>query len=180
MIGLVVAIKFNTAGRFSGMAKSAMKALGTLFEQRFVLKCLEHGLHPFSPIEEGLPQDLVVMNHANELIRVQIKGTKTPVKQWKTPRYKITAATGKSVKKPIECDRVDIVVCHVDPDAWYIIPCEEVKSVRVWLYPYDREQFRSVRTLSRSLGFINGARRNSRYDANGHAQFPRRRRECLL
>ena len=119
------------------MAKSAMKALGTLFEQRFVLKCLEHGLHPFSPIEEGLPQDLVVMNQANELIRVQIKGTKTPIKDWKTARYKITASTGKNVKKQIDCDRVDIVVCHVDPEAWYIIPCEEVKSVRVWLYPYD-------------------------------------------
>jgi hypothetical protein len=119
------------------MAKSAMKALGTLFEQRFVLKCLEHGLHPFSPIEEGLPQDMLVMNQFNEVIRVQIKGTQTPVKEWKTPRYKITAATGKNVKKIIDCDRIDIMVAHVDPDAWYIIPCTEVKSVRVWLYPYD-------------------------------------------
>jgi len=118
------------------MAKSEMKALGTLFEQRFVLKCLEHGLHPFSPIEEGLPQDFLVMNQFNEVLRVQIKGTKTPVKKWKTARYKITAATGKNVKRPIDCERVDIVVAHVDPDIWYIIPCEEVKSVRVWLYPH--------------------------------------------
>ena len=164
------------------MAKSAMKALGTLFEQRFVLKCLEHGLHPFSPIEEGLPQDLVVMNQANELIRVQIKGTKTPVQEWKTPRYKITASTGKSVKKPIDCDRVDIVVCHVDPDAWYIIPCEEVKSVRVWLYPYDEnssgqyERFRdrwdlltgfakvTVTTESDPHGFL-GDTENACYDS---------------
>ena len=164
------------------MAKSAMKALGTLFEQRFVLKCLEHGLHPFSPIEEGLPQDLVVMNQANELIRVQIKGTKTPIKDWKTARYKITAATGKNVKKPIDCDRVDIVVCHVDPDAWYIIPCEEVKSVRVWLYPYDEkssgqyERFRdrwdlltgfakvTVSTQSDPHGFL-GDTENACYDS---------------
>lgn len=114
-----------------------MKMLGTLFEQRFVLKCLEHGLHPFSPIEEGLPQDILVMNQNNEVLKVQIKGTKTPVKEWKTARYKITAATGKNVKKIIDCDRVDILAAHVDPDAWYIIPCTEVKSVRVWLYPHD-------------------------------------------
>ena len=119
------------------MAKSEMKALGTLFEQRFVLKCLEHGLHPFSPIEEGLPQDLLVMNPANEVVRVQIKGTKTAVNQWKTPRYKVTAGTGNSSKKAIDCERIDIVVAHVDPDVWYIIPCPALKAVSVWLYPYD-------------------------------------------
>ena len=77
------------------------------------------------------------MNQHNEVLKVQIKGTKTPVKEWKTARYKITAATGKNVKKIIDCDRVDIMAAHVDPDAWYIIPCTEVKSVRVWLYPND-------------------------------------------
>ena len=114
-----------------------MKALGALFEQRFVLKCLEHGLHPFSPIEEGLPQDTLVMNQANEVLRVQIKGTKTPIKKWKTDRYRITAGTGNSSKKAIDCDRVDILAAHVDPDIWYIIPCPELSSVSVWLYPYD-------------------------------------------
>ena len=114
-----------------------MKALGTLFEQRFVLKCLEHGLHPFSPIEEGLPQDMLVMNKFNEVLRVQIKGTKTPIKKWKTDRYRITAGTGNSSKKAIDCGRVDVLVAHVDPDIWYIIPCPELSSVSVWLYPYD-------------------------------------------
>ena len=119
------------------MAKSAMKALGALFGQRFVLKCLEHGLHPFSPIEEGLPQDMLVMNQYNEVLRVQIKGTQTPVRKWKTDRYKVTAGTGNSSKKAIDCARIDIVIAHVDPDIWYILPCVEVKSVAVWLYPYD-------------------------------------------
>lgn len=119
------------------MAKSEMKALGTLFEQRFVLKCLEHGLHPFSPVEEGLPQDLLVMNQLNEVKRVQIKGTKTPVKKWKTDRYRITAGTGNRSKKAIDCDLVDVVVAHIDPDTWYIIPCVEVRSVSVWLYPFS-------------------------------------------
>ena len=114
-----------------------MKALGTLFEQRFILKCMEHGLHPFSPVEEGLPQDLLVMNHSNEVFRVQVKGTRTPVKQCRADRYKITAATGSETKKLIDCERVDVLVSHVDPDVWYIIPCKDVKSVRVWLYPYD-------------------------------------------
>lgn len=117
------------------MAKSEMKALGTLFEQRFVLKCLEYGLHPFSPIEEGLPQDMLVMNSANEVLRIQIKGTKTAIKKWKTDRYRITAGTGNSSKKAIDCDRIDFVVAHVDPDIWYIVPCPELKSVSMWLYP---------------------------------------------
>ena len=51
--------------------------------------------------------------------------------------YKVTASTGSNVKKIIDCDNVDIMVAHVDPDAWYIIPCTEIKSVRVWLYPFD-------------------------------------------
>ena len=117
------------------MAKSEMKALGTLFEQRFVLKCLEYGLHPFSPIEEGLPQDMLVMNDANKVLRIQIKGTKTAIKKWKTDRYRITAGTGNSSKKAIDCDRIDFVVAHVDPDIWYIVPCPELKSVSMWLYP---------------------------------------------
>lgn len=142
------------------MAKSAMKALGTLFEQRFILKCMEHGLHPFSPIEEGLPQDLVVMNHSNELFRVQVKGTKTPVKQCRSHRFKITAATGSETKKLIDCERIDILVAHVDPDIWYIIPCKDVKSVRVWLYPHDStssgqyESFRDRWDLFDDLGLI--------------------------
>ena len=164
------------------MAKSEMKALGTLFEQRFVLKCLEHGLHAFSPIEEGLPQDMLVMNPANEVLRVQIKGTKTPVKQWKTDRYKITAGTGNSSKKAIDCDRIDIVVAHVDPDIWYIVPCPELKSVSMWLYPtaensvgqYERFRDRwdlltghgeiAVTTQADTHGFL-GDTENSCYDS---------------
>lgn len=170
------------------MAKSAMKALGTLFEQRFVLKCLEHGLHPFSPIEEGLPQDLLVMNHANEVLKVQIKGTQTPVKKWKTDRFKVTAGTGNSSKKAIDCDRIDIVVAHIDPDIWYIIPCPEVKSVAVWLYPFDPnsagqyERFRdrwdlltgrgeiAVTTQADSYGFL-GDTEHTSYDSWTHAGF---------
>ena len=139
------------------MAKSAMKALGTLFEQRFVLKCLEHGLHPFSPIEEGLPQDLLVMNQTNDVLRVQIKGTKTPINDLKTPRYKITAATGQSVKRPIDCERIDIVVAHIDPDHWYIIPCDEVKSVRVWLYPFDENSVGQYERFRDRWDFLTGA-----------------------
>ena len=116
-----------------------MKQLGTLFEQRFILKCMEYNLHPFSPIEEGLPQDMLVMNQSNQVFKVQVKGTKTPVLQKRTaPRYKITAATGSASKLIVNCSRVDLVVAHVDPDIWYIIPCTEVKSVRVWLYPNDK------------------------------------------
>ena len=170
------------------MAKSAMKALGTLFEQRFVLKCLEHGLHPFSPIEEGLPQDMLVMNTHNEVLRVQIKGTQTPVKKWKTDRYKVTAGTGNSSKKAIDCDRIDIVIAHVDPDIWYIIPCPEVKSVAVWLYPHDPnssgqyERFRdrwdfltgcgeiAVTTQTDSYSLLTDSE-NTSYDSWTHAGF---------
>jgi len=160
------------------MAKSAMKALGTLFEQRFVLKCLEHGLHPFSPIEEGLPQDLLVMNPHNDVLRVQIKGTKTAVKQWQTPRYKVTAGTGNHSKKAIDCDRIDIVVAHVDPDVWYIIPCTELKSVAVWLYPYDSnsagqyERFRDRWDLLTGEGEIAITTQTDSYSFLGDTEHP--------
>ena len=161
------------------MAKSEMKALGTLFEQRFVLKCLEHGLHAFSPIEEGLPQDMLVMNHANEVLRVQIKGTKTPVKKWKTDRYKITAGTGNSSKKAIDCDRIDIVVAHIDPDIWYIVPCHELKSVSMWLYPNAEnsdgqyERFRDCWDLLTGSGVVTVTTQSHTDSLFGNTKHPR-------
>ena len=122
------------------MAKSEMKALGTLFEQRFVLKCLEHGLHPFHPTESSLPQDFLVLNESNQVFKVQVKGTKTPVVENSIARYKVTASTGNSVKTMVSCNEVDILIAHVNPDAWYIIPCTEITSVRIWLYPFRESQ----------------------------------------
>jgi hypothetical protein len=117
-----------------------MKMLGTLFEQRFVLECLEQGLHPFNPTEDSLPQDFLVLNQANEVFKVQVKGTRTPVVENNIARYKVTASTGNTVKTMVDCSEVDILVAHVNPDAWYIIPCTEITSVRIWLYPFRESQ----------------------------------------
>ncbi len=116
--------------------KSDNKLMGALYEQRFILECMERGLHVFSPVEEGLPQDVLVMNSESRVFNVQIKGTAVEVKKWESSRYRITAGYGSKSKSALDCNAVDILAAHVDPDVWYIIPCEELKAVSVWLYPH--------------------------------------------
>ena len=116
------------------------KHQGTLYEQVFIVEALRRGLQPHVPVGDYLPHDLVVYGINNICYRVQVKGTSTEAKHSKRPnsrgRYRITAATGSKNKNLIDCNHTDILACYVAPwDLWYIIPCEEVKSVCVWLYP---------------------------------------------
>lgn len=110
------------------------KHAGALYEQRFILECMEYGLHVFSPVEEGLPQDVLVMNKAGKIFNIQVKGTSVKVIEGKRERYRITAGSGSRSKKAIDCDAVDFLAAHINPDVWYIIPCESLKSVSIWLY----------------------------------------------
>ena len=116
---------------------SSNKARGTLYEQRFIVQCLERGLAPFIPIESGSPQDLLVMNRDSTVFKVQVKGTGVAVQKGKgAVRYKISASTGKEIKQVIDCQKVDIVAAYIDPlDSWYIIPCDELNATSVWISP---------------------------------------------
>jgi hypothetical protein len=117
------------------MARSKEKAAGSIYEQRFVLECLTRDLHPFVSIQEGLPQDFVVLSKNYTPIRVQVKGTGTPVyRSSGSTRFQIIAARGAS-KQPLDCTKIDFLVAHVCPDTWYIIPCPALTGVSVWLYP---------------------------------------------
>lgn len=113
------------------------KARGTLYEQRFIVQCLERGLAPFIPIESVSPQDLLVLNRDMTVFKVQVKGTGVAVQKGKGAiRYKISASTGKDFKKVIDCQKIDIIAAYIDPiDTWYIIPCDEVSVTSVWISP---------------------------------------------
>lgn len=113
---------------------------GTLYEQRFIVTCISHGLHPHPSIGDYLPHDLIVQNSAGRCFRVQVKGTDTLVRSSdvssgpKEGRYRITAKQGAS--NDIDCTLVDVVVAYVAPtNSWYVIPCTELTSQVVWLYP---------------------------------------------
>lgn len=118
-----------------------MKFAGTLFEQKFVVECLTHGLHPHPSIGDYLPHDLIVQNTVGRCFRVQVKGTDTLVKNAKhrTGRYRITAKAGKTKNRiGIDCMRVDVVSAFVAAtNTWYNIPCTKLASQVVWLYPED-------------------------------------------
>tara|TARA_R100000005_G_scaffold89885_1_gene60821 strand:- start:619 stop:1056 length:438 start_codon:yes stop_codon:yes gene_type:complete len=116
------------------------KEAGTLYEQLFIVESLRRGLQPHTPVGDFLPHDLVVYGSNGICYRVQIKGTSTEARHSKRPnqrgRYRITAAYGSKSKTLIDCNQTDILACYVAPwDLWYIIPCEKVRSVCVWLYP---------------------------------------------
>lgn len=117
---------------------SKNKQLGTLYEQKFVVECLERGLHPFHPVEDGLLQDFIVMNRDGTMFRIQVKGTNSTVQKnpRATRRYKVIAGYGQSSKERIDCEFIDILAAYAEPiDTWYIIPCEEISGLSVWMSP---------------------------------------------
>jgi hypothetical protein len=115
------------------------KSTGSLFEQKFIVEALSRGLHPHQPIGDYLPHDVIVTNNAGRSFKVQIKGTSNAHRESDRPNYRwrITASTGRSNSKiPIDCSKVDAIAAYVETlDAWYVIPCLQVTSMAVWLYP---------------------------------------------
>ena len=117
------------------------KEAGTLYEQVFIVEALRRGLQPHLPIGDYLPHDLVVYGSGSVCYRVQVKGTSCEAKEVRTHhpsmrgRFRVTAASGRN-KKIVDCSEIDILAAYIAPwDLWYIIPCENIKSMCVWLYP---------------------------------------------
>ena len=114
---------------------------GTLYEQRFVVRALEHGLEPHPTTGEYLQHDFLLGNAAGTVYKVQIKGTSRPEysrgakESRSTPRYRIIAGRGHN-KESLDCSKVDVLAAYVAPnDAWYLIPCLKLRSKGVWVYP---------------------------------------------
>jgi len=123
------------------------KQKGTYYEQAFICKCLELGLHPHPTVGDYLPHDMIVQNQVGRTLRVQIKGTDAlmkkrendPTSYTKKGRYRITAMSGnKANHKPIDCKLVDVLAIYVsEHDVIYNIPCTELTSTAIWIAPHD-------------------------------------------
>tara|TARA_Y100000588_G_scaffold312341_1_gene338960 strand:+ start:224 stop:646 length:423 start_codon:yes stop_codon:yes gene_type:complete len=115
------------------------KAFGQAVEQLFFARAMLRGLDVFVPLGDYLPQDCLVVNAADKYYRVQVKGTDKPriresTRRTTKERWRVTAQC-KS-KEPLDCTKVDLLAAYVRPmDTWYLIPCLEVSSRCVWLYP---------------------------------------------
>ena len=118
------------------------KRLGTWYESLFIPKCLSKGLHPHDTYGDYLAHDMLVMNDAGCVFKVQIKGTNTMVTDGRRyPKFRITAKRGNRVSKKaglgdLDCTKVDILAAYVEKhDLWYLIPCLAVTNMSVWLFP---------------------------------------------
>ena len=122
--GLMVKVKEN-------------KKKGSFYEYKFFAEAMKRGYEIFVPAGDHLPQDCHLVNSDNEVFRIQIKGTDTEYKKWKTPRYRIAAKTGRSKKvQRISCEKVDYLAAYIEPhDLFYIVPCEKIKATNLWVYP---------------------------------------------
>ena len=119
-----------------------MKRRGNLYEQKFFTEALSRNLEVFTPLGDYLPQDCIVMNQANRLFRMQIKGTKDKVMDKANGgmgRYMITTATGSSKKITLDCTKIDALAAYVEShNIWYIIPCLDIDSaIRIAVYPHN-------------------------------------------
>ena len=114
------------------------KRFGYLAEQVFFTEAMRKNYDVLTPIGEYLPIDCVVMNRAGGTIKTQIKATDSKVMSNGAERYQICAGSGTS-KTPIDCTKVDVVACYVNPyDQWYLIPCLCLEEkVKIYLYPQN-------------------------------------------
>ena len=115
------------------------KNFGAAVEQLFYGRAMMEGLDVFIPAGDYLQQDCRVVNGAGKIYRVQIKGTEVQSAneiERKTERWRITAHRSKSL--PLDCSKVDIMAAYVKPyDVWYMVPCLQITSRTVWLYPHN-------------------------------------------
>lgn len=114
------------------------KRQGTIYEQKFIVECLERGLEPHPTVGDYSAHDLLVSNSSGKVYKVQVKGTSCILgsshrRDKSTPRYRITAGRGAK-KTHIDCSKVDCLACYV-PDMWFIIPCLKLKGTSIWFYP---------------------------------------------
>ena len=117
------------------------KQQGTLYEMLFIAECMKRELHPHDSPGDFLPHDMLVLNNAGKIFRVQVKGTDTVnERRGRYPRYRITAKSGNT-SSYIDCTKVDVLAAYVRPvDMWYIIPCLRIQNRKaVWLFPDNLE-----------------------------------------
>ena len=118
------------------------KRKGYIYEQIFFTEALKNGLEVFCPLGDHLPVDCIVVNSAGRKFNVQIKGSeKSSVSERKNgcARYKFSTTTGRVVKYPLDCTKVDVVaILCADIDAWYLIPCLAIDgALTVAVYPHN-------------------------------------------
>lgn len=115
------------------------KKVGNAWEYDFFARALSLGLDVFIPAGDHLPVDCHVVNKDGKIYRVQCKGTgvNNKTKGECRDRYKIVAATGNHVKTPIDCDKVDVMACYIEPcKVWYLVPCPALGGMKgMWFYP---------------------------------------------
>tara|TARA_R110000751_G_scaffold86430_1_gene172084 strand:+ start:504 stop:926 length:423 start_codon:yes stop_codon:yes gene_type:complete len=114
------------------------KRRGSQYEALFASQALKRGLDVLEPVGDYMPYDLMVQNTDGRIQRVQVKGTRTPIKG--KPGYKVIAASGNVTKTPISPDKVDVLAAYLEPhDCWYLIPLRKVNGgVSVYLNPHSK------------------------------------------
>jgi hypothetical protein len=109
---------------------------GVIYEHLFVAEALSKEMVPAQPAV-AMPWDYLVTRLDNlDTLRIQVKGTKTPMKNYNTTRFQITAKTGTKKTEMVDARVVDVLCCYVEPyKCWYNIPMQSLKGKAVWLYP---------------------------------------------
>ena len=112
---------------------------GTKYEHLWVADILDRNIIPAKP-EVPVPWDYLATRLDNlESLKIQIKGTKTPLPMFgNKERFQITAKSGYKDITCVDSDVVDILACYVEPyKCWYNIPMKSLAGKSVWLYPHN-------------------------------------------
>lgn len=114
---------------------------GTRYEHLWVAEALDRRLIPAKP-EVPMPWDyLATRLDTLDTLKIQVKGTKTPLAMdgcSKSTRFQITAKTGAKKLQMVDSRVVDILACYVEPyKVWYNFPMTALSGKSVWLYPHN-------------------------------------------
>ena len=135
------------------------KRKGYIYEQTFFTEALKNGLEVFIPLGDHLPVDCILVNSAGKNFNVQIKGSEKSSKGERKngcKRYRFSTTTGRVVKQPLDCTKVDIVAIFcADINTWYLNPMYGSRwSINSCGLPGQPRVQSKTRKISGSVGLI--------------------------
>lgn len=117
-----------------------MKQQGELIELAFYYKAYQKGIIISKPFGDNAKYDFIT--DKNGLKRIQVKSSSCKDTSVRNNTYKIATSHGGSIKKIYSKKDIDFFACYIIPeDTWYIIPVEEVNTIRLSLFPHVLKSF---------------------------------------
>jgi len=113
--------------------------IGLMAELKFQVLAISKGLKVSAPVSPASRYDFIIDN-GDDLLKVQVKSTKSKKKRKNTLSYEAQLTGGDKVTKYTEKE-VDIFCIYLEElDIWYVLPSKKVAGIQyINLFPNSEE-----------------------------------------